>query len=152
LFHRTKAGAQQRYYQFVRDGLDEPSPWTQVRGQIFLGTKGFLANMAELVKKQSLMNVPKAQTQPSRLTGEEVLAQVGQVYGLPPHEVLSRAYPAAYHCAAWLLRRIANEPLREVAKRFGVSPSRISHIQRVLETHGLSRQQAQAQKLCKAKQ
>ena len=108
--------------------------------------------MAELVKKQSLTNVPKAQTQPTRLTGEEVLAKVGQVYGLRPHEVLTRAYPEAYHCAAWLLRRIANEPLGMVAQRFGVSPSRISHIQQALETHGLSRQQTQAQKLCKVKQ
>jgi hypothetical protein len=152
LFHRTKAGAQQRYQQFVREGIDEPSPWTQVRGQIFLGNEEFLADMAALVKKQSLTNVPKAQTQPTRLTGEAVLAQVGQVYGLHPHELLTRTYPAAYHCAAWLLRRIANEPLGRVAKRFGVSPSRISHIQRALETHGLSRQQAQAQKLCKIKQ
>ena len=76
LFHRTKAGAQQRYQQFVREGLDEPSPWAQVRGQIFLGNEAFLANMAELVKKQSLTNVPKAQTQPTRLTGEEVLVRV----------------------------------------------------------------------------
>ena len=152
LFHRTKIGAQQRYQQFVREGINEPSPWNQVRGQIFLGNEAFLAKMAKLVKKQSLKNVPKAQTQPTRLTGEEVLAKVGQVYGLHSQEVLTRAYPEAYHCAAWLLRRIANEPLGVVAQRFGVSPSRISHIQRSLETHDLSRQQVKARKICQVKQ
>jgi len=152
LLHRTKEGAQQRYQQFVCEGVDAPSPWTKVRGQIFLGNEAFVAKMAELVKKQSLTNVPRAQTQPTRLTGGDVLARVGQVYGLHPHEVLTRAYPEAYHCAAWLLRRIANEPLGRVAKRFRVSPSRISHIQRAIEAQGLSRQQTQAQKLCKVKQ
>jgi REP element-mobilizing transposase RayT len=152
LFHRTNVGAQQRYQQFVREGIDELSPWTQVRAQIFLGNEAFLAKMAKLVKKQSLRNVPKAQRQPTRLTGKEVLARVGQVYGLHPHEVLTRDFPEAYQCAAWLLRRIANEPLGVVAQRFRVSPSRISHIQRALETHGLSRQQAQAQKKCQVKQ
>jgi len=136
----------------VREGLDEPSSWTQVREQIFLGNEAFLANMEELVKRQSLTNVPKVQTQATRLIGKDMLAQVGQVYGLHPHEVLTWAYPEAYHCAAWLLRRISNEPLGEVAQRFGVSPSRISHIQRVLETHSFSRQQVKAQKLCKVKQ
>ncbi len=151
LFHRTKDGAQQRYQQFVREGINEPSPWDQVRGQIFLGNEAFLAKMAKLVKKQSLRNVPRAQRQPTRLTGKEVLVRVGQVYGLDPHEIMTRAYPEAYHCAAWLLRRIANEPLGKVAQRFGVSPSRISHIQRALETQELSRQQTKAQKLCKTK-
>ena len=151
LFHRTKDGAQQRYQQFVREGIKEPSPWDQVRGQIFLGNEAFLAKMAKLVKKQSLRNVPRAQRHPTRLNGKEVLVRVGQVYGLDPHEILTRAYPEAYHCAAWLLRRSANEPLGKVAQRFGVSPSRISHIQRSLETQGLSRLQRKAQKLCKTK-
>ncbi|MCZ6800499.1 MAG: hypothetical protein O7F12_08435, partial [Nitrospirae bacterium] len=95
LFHRTKIGAQQRYQQFVREGMKEPSPWAQVRGEIFLGNEVFLASMAKLVKKQSLTNVPKAQTQPTRLTGEEVLAWVGQVYSLHSHEVLTRVYPVS---------------------------------------------------------
>lgn len=152
LFHRTKEGAQQRYQQFVREGFEAPSPWAQVRGQIFLGSEPFLKKMASLVKSQSLTNVPRVQTQPTRLTGEEVLARVGQVYALKPQALLTRAHSEAYQCAAWLLRRVANEPLQKVARRFGVSPSRISHIQRTLETNGLSRLQTQAKTMCQVKQ
>lgn len=151
-FHRTQEAAQQRYQQFVREEVEAPSTWAQVRGQIFLGNEAFLAKMAQLVKRQSLTNVPRAQTQPTRLTGDEVLALVGHVYHLKPKALLTRAHPEAYQCAAWLLRRVANKPLGVVAHRFGVSPSRISHIQRALEIHGLSRQQAKAQKWCRVKQ
>jgi len=152
LFHRTKAMAQQHYRQFVREGVDAPSPWAQVRGQIFLGSEAFLAQMAQLLKRQSVKNVPRAQTHPTRLTGAEVVAKVGQVYTLSPQAIFARTHREAYQCAAWLLRRAANEPLGVVAHRFGVSPSRISQIQRALETQGLGQQQARAQKLCQVKQ
>ena len=89
------------------------------------------------------------QRQPTRLTGEEVLARV---YALTPEDLLTRAHSEAYQCAAWLLRRAANEPLKTVADRFGVSPSLISHIQRRLETEGLSRRQIQARAQFKVKQ
>ena len=151
LFHRTKATAQQRYQQFVREGVAETSPWDKVRGQIFLGNEAFLTKMAKLVKRQSVTNVPRAQRQPTRLTGAEVLARVGQVYHLKPQALSRREDSEAYQCAAWLLRRIANEPLRVVAHRFGVSPSRISHIQRVIENQTLSRRQVKARNLCHIK-
>ncbi|MCZ6799219.1 MAG: transposase [Nitrospirae bacterium] len=151
LFHRTKATAQLRYQQFVREGVAEPSPWPQVRGQIFLGNEAFLAKMAKLVKRQSVTNVPRAQRQPTRLTGSEVLARVRQVYHLKPQALSRREDSEAYQCAAWLLRRVANEPLRVVAHRFGVSPSRISHIQGIIENQGLSRRQVKARNLCQVK-
>jgi len=151
-FHRTTGEAQHRYHQFVREGVAAPAPWAEVRGQIFLGRAPFLKKMANLVRRQSLTNVPHGQTHPTRLTGEEVLARVGRVYSLKPEALLTRAHAEAYQCAAWLLRRGANEPLGKVASRFGVSPSRISHIQRRLETQGLSRRQIQAKKQCEVKQ
>ncbi|GJL67179.1 MAG: transposase [Nitrospirales bacterium] len=149
-FHRSKGEARRRYQQFVRNGLNEPSPWKHVRGQIFLGREPFLASMAKLVKRQPGENVARAR--PTRLTGKQVLTRVGLVYSLKPHELLTREHQGAYQCAAWLLRRVANEPLGVVADRFGVSPSRISHIQRTLESQGLSREQARAQQLCQVKQ
>jgi len=102
-----------------------------------------------LLKKHALA---KAQGPPTRLTAEEVLARVGSIYRLKPPELLTRAHPEAYQCAAWLLRRVANKPLGLVAQQFGVFPSRISHIQQALETHGLNRRQVKAQKLCQVKQ
>lgn len=134
LFHRTPVEAQQRYHQFVEEGVAAPSPWAEVRGQIFLGREPFLKTMAKLGKKHSLANMPHLQRQPTCLSGEDVLARAGRVSSLKPTELLTRAHSETYQCAAWLLRRAANEPLSLVAGRFGVSPSRISHIQRRLET------------------
>jgi len=108
--------------------------------------------MATLIKKQSLTNGPRVQRQSTRLTGEEVLLRVDDVYALPPKELGTCAHAEAYQCAAWLLRRSAIEPLGAMAARFGVSPSRISHIQRALETQGLNQCQGQATNRCKIKQ
>ena len=152
LFARSDRKAQRAYREFVRDGMGQASPWAQVRGQIFLGDEAFLERMEQLVRGQRLANVPLAQTQPTRLTPQEVLARVGTVYGVAVQSLLSRSHPEAYQCAVWLLRRSANEPLREVAQRFGVSQSRVSHIQRAMETSPLTHQQQQAIVECNIKQ
>ena len=152
LFAWSDQEAQRAYRQFVRDGMGQPSPWAQVRGQIFLGDEAFLERMERLVRGQRLANVPVVQTQPTRLTPQEVLARVGNVYGVTVLSLLSRSHQEAYQCAVWLLRRAANEPLREVARRFGVSQSRVSHIQQTIETGPLTPQQRQAMMECKVKQ
>jgi len=98
-----------------------------------------------------LANVPSAQTQPTRLSPEEVLQQVASVYEVATAEVLERAHREAYQTAVYLLRRAANEPLHTVAIRFRVSPSRISKIQRALDGVRLTPQQQIAFTKCKVK-
>gem|GEM_PF-4863578 len=93
-----------------------------------------------------------AQTRPTRLTPSEVVARVGRVYGLAAPGVVLRTHPEAYQCAVWLLRRAANESLQEIAQRFGVSPSRVSQIQRTVEGGVLTRKQRRAMSECKARQ
>ena len=56
--------------------------------------------------------------------------QVSVAYGMPREKVLDRSCQQAFQAAVYLLRRAANLPLREVASLSGVSPSRVSHIQR----------------------
>jgi len=80
------------------------------------------------------------------------LDALGAVYGVAVRDLVSRSHPESYYCAAWLLRRAANEPLRVVAQRFGVSASRISHIQRALERGAPSPQHRKAMTRCKVKQ
>ena len=109
-----------------------------MRGQIFLGDEAVVERVEQ--RGRRLANVPAAQTRPTRLTPKEVLARVGNVYGLAVQGVLSRSHPEAYQCAVWLLRRAASEPLRGVAQRFGASQSRVSHIQQAMETGPLTRQ------------
>jgi putative transposase len=151
LFARNVGTAQRAYQRFVRDGIRGSSPWEEVRGQIFLGSESFLKRMAKLLRGKPVANVPLAQTLPMRPTVKQVLQHVQAVYGVSPKTLFRRTDAEAYHCAAWLLRRVANEPLKTVADRFGVSPSRISHIQRAFEERPRTQREVQAMKRCKVK-
>lgn len=140
------------YCQFVREGVGRPSPWEHLRGQIYLGSESFLEEMERLSQSRPLDNVPSSQQRPTRIEKEEIIARVSHVYGVEPGKIFSREDPEAYSCAAYLLRRVANMPLKEVAHMFGVSPSRISHIQRAIETRALSGKAQKLMLLCKVKQ
>lgn len=141
-----------RYREFVQAGTGQPSPWEYLRGQIYLGGEDFLGRMEKLARKQPPANVPREHLHPARLTQHDVLKRVSDVFRLTADEILSRSHAEAYHSAAWLFRRSANLPLKEVAGLFGVSPSRISHIQRSMDTGRLSPLQRKAAKQCKVKQ
>jgi len=61
-FAETKIVAQQRYREFVQEGKGQPSPWQQLKNQIFLGDDGFVNNMqCKLNPEQSLKDIPKKQ-------------------------------------------------------------------------------------------
>ena len=111
-----------------------------------------MGRMERLIKGQPLDNVPQSQTRPTRWTEAEVFDQVSKVYGLNRVVILSREHAESYRCATYLLRRAANMPLKEVAKLFGVSPSRISHIQLAMETRKLTKGERRVVALCKVKQ
>ena len=137
---------------FEAEGIGCPSPWSNTTGQIFLGSPIFLERVAALLPAQRPSNVPFVQTDPTRLTTDEVLTCVSQVYGVPPTALVRRSHAEAYQTAVWLLRRAANEPLQTVAVRFGISVSRISKIQSAIESTPLTHQQRQAMTACKVKQ
>ena len=42
-FARSRAVAQARYAQFVREGINAPSPWLLLRSQVFLGDDDFVS-------------------------------------------------------------------------------------------------------------
>ena len=44
-FAKRRSVAQARYAQFVAEGIKAPSPWTQLRGQVFLGDEQFVEQM-----------------------------------------------------------------------------------------------------------
>jgi hypothetical protein len=151
-FEADPTRARQAYQPFVADGLGRPSPWAQITGQIYLGTPAFRERMAALLPVERPANVPVAHTDPMRLAPTEILTRVAAVYGISTAAMVGRTHREAYHTAAWLLRRAANEPLHMVAVRFGVSPSRISKIQAVMDSTSLTPQQHPAIEQCKVKQ
>lgn len=128
-FGATAAGARAGYRRFVAEGVATASPWRHLRGRIWLGDADFLARMQRRLRRLSAVDVPADQRHPARPDRADILASVAAAYGLAEADLLRRADQSAYRAAAYLLRRAANLPLKEVAALFGVSPSRISRIQ-----------------------
>jgi len=61
-FAKTRKIAIERYRKFVSQGKNQPSPWENLKNQIFLGTEQFVENMqCRLNLNQQLGEIPKAQ-------------------------------------------------------------------------------------------
>jgi hypothetical protein len=58
---------------------------------------------------------------------------VAKAFGVTAEAVQNRSHPPAFRAWVYLLRRAANLSLREAAACAGVSPGRISQIQRLAE-------------------
>lgn len=148
---RGQLGGRKAYERFVKEGIEQGSPWDKLRGQIWLGGDAFLKRMERLAEGKSTANVPRAQRRPTRPTAEALTAMVMSSYRIEEKTLLSRAHQAAFQEWIYLLRRIANLPLQEVAKRGKVSPSRVSKIQRALDTSTMSATLRQILIRCKVK-
>lgn len=66
-------------------------------------------------------------------------------------ELLERTPRDAYHTAVHSLRCSVNAPLQQVAVCFRVSPSRVSKIQRTVESGPLTSEQVEVFTRCKVK-
>ena len=63
-FTKTKNVAQQRYRDFVQHGKGQPSPWQQLKNQIYLDDDDLVSGaQCKLDPKQSLKDIPKKQKQ-----------------------------------------------------------------------------------------
>jgi len=61
-FGNSQTLAQDRYRQFVADGLDRASPWGKLRGQVLLGTEPFVQTLVpKLAAVQDMMETPRLQ-------------------------------------------------------------------------------------------
>jgi hypothetical protein len=112
-FGRQRASAIRKYVQFVHEGARLPSVWTQLQGQIYLGSESFVRKMqARIEKRPALDEIPRAQrrglTQP--------LADFEQRYAR--NEAMARAYLSGQHTMA------------AIAEHFGVHYSTVSRMVR----------------------
>lgn len=151
LFEDEGERARLSYQRVVEEGIGLASPWTDITGQIFLGSTAFRERMEELLSGKPLANVPVEQTHPTRPSAEQVLQRVATLCQVPLTALVKDTRSEAAKTAVYLLRRAVNEPLQTVAVRFGVSPSRVSQIQRTIEAGALTDQQRQVLTECKLK-
>jgi REP-associated tyrosine transposase len=129
--------ARRAYRNFIADGKEAPSPWQQVRAQMYLGSEAFLKELAERVRDLSVEQVSRAMLRPDRPTRDAIIGAVSEAAGVPPATTLDRhARQDVFQVTVYLLRRAANLSLKEVAGLAGVSPPRISQIQRAIEEAG----------------
>jgi hypothetical protein len=108
-----------------------------LRGGPYLGGPDFRRELAERIRGRPLDQVSREAATPDRPTPDEVLAAVAGAASLPAAQVLDRKRaPEAWRVAVYLLRRACNLPLDRTAAMAGVSPGRISQIQRTFEDAG----------------
>ena len=65
LFAKRRSLAQQRYAQFVAEGIKADSPWANLKGQVFLGDEQFVNRMqAHIQTGKDDVQIPRAQRRP----------------------------------------------------------------------------------------
>lgn len=115
-FGRQRARAIQKYVEFVRGGARLPSVWTQLRGQIYLGSDAFVEKMqAQIEKRPALGEIPRAQ----RRALTQVLRDFERRY--ERNEAIARAYLSGQHTLA------------TIARHFGVHYTTVSRLVRQYE-------------------
>jgi REP element-mobilizing transposase RayT len=116
-FSEIKNEAQQRYCDFVRTGPRQPSPWQQLKNQIYLGTDHFVNEMqCKIDPEQSLNDVPQKQKQ----APVKSLAYFSERYATR-QESMARAYLTGHYTLA------------EVGYHFGVSYATVSRAVKLVE-------------------
>ncbi len=110
-FGQQRARAIQKYVQFVHEGARLPSVWSQLQGQIYLGSERFVKKMQTLVdKKPALGEIPRAQ----RRALAQSLAKYERKH--PRNEAIALAYLSGQHTMA------------SIAEYFGVHYTTVSRI------------------------
>lgn len=103
-FAKTKPVARQRYAAFVQAGIEQPSPWQALKGQVLLGSEAFVEKVAPQLKaREGVAEIPKRQRRVHRPALKAVLAD------LKSKEARNRAMASAYLEHGYTLAEIAHE-------------------------------------------
>jgi putative transposase len=82
-----------KYKRFVIKGENEGSPWETLKGQIFLGTEGFIERLGgELDKKGGAKEIPKIQRYAGRPSLEELFKEERMKHKKAKDETIYRVY------------------------------------------------------------
>ena len=112
-FGSARCEAVARYVRFVHEGAHRPSIWSQLQGQIYLGSEVFVHQMQALIEERpNIEEVPRIQRRPLA----RPLAEYAADY--PRNEAMARAYLSGRYS------------LVEIARHFGVHYSTVSRVVR----------------------
>ncbi len=111
-FGQRRAQAVEAYRSFVAAGKNQPSPWTSLKNQIYLGSDAFVAKMQRKVEAaQDLSEVPAAQ----RRQMPKPLDYYARKY-VERDEAIEQAYASGGY------------GMKEIGDHFGLHYSRVSRI------------------------
>jgi REP element-mobilizing transposase RayT len=111
-FGRRTSHAQARYRGFVAAGKHQPSPWGQLKNQIYLGSEAFVDKMQRrLTPDKDLSEVPAAQRRRAAKTLDHYARQ---------HRDRDKAIQSAYASGGY--------GLKAIGEHFGLHYSRVSRI------------------------
>jgi len=109
-FADKKIPAQKRYRRFVQSGRNQPSPWDELKNQIYLGDDDFVEEaQCKLDPGQSLRDIPRKQ----KLSPPKPVEYFARKF-TDRSEAMARAYLSQHYT------------LEEVGKAFGVSYATVS--------------------------
>lgn len=109
-FAEKKIPAQKRYRRFVQSGRNQPSPWDELKNQIYLGDDDFVEEaQCKLDPDQSLRDIPRKQ----KLSPPKPVEYFARKF-TDRSEAMARAYLSQHYT------------LEEVGKAFGVSYATVS--------------------------
>lgn len=61
-FGKRLLSAQQKYRDFIAQGKNRPSPWEELKNQVFLGSESFVSNLQHKIElDRDLSEIPKSQ-------------------------------------------------------------------------------------------
>jgi REP element-mobilizing transposase RayT len=121
LFGRSRAAAVATYVDFVRAGVGLPSVWQGLRGQVYLGSDDFVAQMqARAQAVEALAEIPRLQRRPAAKPLADYAAEH------PRDQAMALAYASGDHS------------MQTIARHFGVHYATVSRAVRKHEAPAAS--------------
>lgn len=117
-FSKLQPDARNQYRRFVADGIDDDqSPWSELSGQILLGTESFIQRVRNLREEQEeLSEIPRLQRQIGRPSLEQIF------YNDMP---MTKAERNSRICLAYAEYGYT---MKEIAQRLGVHYTTVSKV------------------------
>ncbi|WP_428033655.1 REP-associated tyrosine transposase [Amphritea sp.] len=110
VFGLKQEKAQQMYRLFVDDGLNQPSPWEELKNQVYLGSDAFVDEVqCQLKPDQSLEEIPRLQ----KSGPLKALSYYAKKFP-DRNEAMIKAYQSQHYT------------LKEIGEHFGISYSTVS--------------------------
>jgi len=110
-FGKQQKVAIERYMEFVSNGVQQPSPWTMLKNQIYLGSDAFIEQAQTNITDKKISEVPKIQKRSIPKTLQEYSERA---------KGRNEAIQVAYRSGGYTLE--------EIGKYFGLHYSTVSRI------------------------